>query len=167
MCILLITGYSFVFAWTTLNPTDADWGKTLTSTLMKAVMNNINELSGKFWTLTAGQQCTSDGTKIDCTTPTPVTWLGIGQTRRDLTSSRAMGTVYTNTGAKSIEVSYVSTSTTTYSYAKLIVNGVDVRGSYTSILGWYTNAYAIIPPGATYSASTQYNSTLFYWAELR
>lgn len=44
-CVTLITGYALVYAWTTLNPVDAGPGKPLTSTLMQAVMNNINELN--------------------------------------------------------------------------------------------------------------------------
>lgn len=78
-CAILITGYGLVYAFTTLVLTDADGGKPLTSTLMKTIMGNVNELNtnlttiaGKFGTLTNGKWCTTDGTKIDCTTDAPM-----------------------------------------------------------------------------------------------
>lgn len=46
-CITLITGYIFVYAWSTLNPNDVGSGKPLTSTLMQGVINNINDLNAR------------------------------------------------------------------------------------------------------------------------
>ncbi|NDK19415.1 hypothetical protein GW819_01085 [Candidatus Gracilibacteria bacterium] len=103
-CITIVTGYAFVYAWTNFTLTDAETGKPLTSTLMQAVMNNINELNGRFGTLTAGQWCTSDGTKVNCTTNAPLEGVGVNQTWQDMTSSRVVGTIYTNTTDKPIMV---------------------------------------------------------------
>ena len=77
--VTLVTGYGLVYAWTTLNPIDAGANKPLTAALMQGIVNNINELNtnltsvtGKVGTLTNGKWCTTDGTKIDCTSDAPM-----------------------------------------------------------------------------------------------
>lgn len=49
--VTLVTGYALTYAWTTLTLTDADAGKPLTSTLMQAVMNNVNEVNTNLTTV--------------------------------------------------------------------------------------------------------------------
>ena len=70
-CVVLAMGSALVYAFTPLVLTDADGGKPLTGTLMKTIMTNVNEVGAKLWTLTSGKMCTSDGTKIDCTSSIP------------------------------------------------------------------------------------------------
>jgi len=72
--ILSIWIFGIIYAWTNLDPNDAASWKPLTSTLMQWVINNINELNGKFWTLTNTKMCTSDWTKVNCNTDIPVAW---------------------------------------------------------------------------------------------
>ena len=52
-CIAIVTGYALVYAFTPLVLTDADGGKPLTSSLMKTVMTNVNELSTNLASVTA------------------------------------------------------------------------------------------------------------------
>lgn len=72
-CVTLITGYALVYAWTTLNPVDAGPGKPLTSTLMQAVMNNINELN------TRTSNLSSNGENIGIGTSNPTSSVHINK----------------------------------------------------------------------------------------
>jgi hypothetical protein len=92
------------------------------------------------------------------------------QTWQDLTASRVLGTVYTNSTGYPIEVSIRALANSADIGIVLQINGVDMI-SGTS--GYTTNANTavtgIVPNGATYNTSA-YNgaiSNLQLWAELR
>lgn len=100
--------------------------------------------------------------------------IGVGQTWQDVKASRALGTTYTNTTGKTIAVS-ISCSNAGSSGATgfgITVNGVALGYTYiiqqTGAGNYYTQAFAIVPNGATYTtASSAISATLTQWAELR
>jgi hypothetical protein len=119
-------------------------------------------------TLTAGTGVTvtnaAGSVTITNTNPTP-TGLGINQTWHDVTSSRATGTVYTNSGTLPIAVNIIliipaANFTTCY-----------INGSQFGVYGnngsgsTYVTPFIIVPPGATYNF-TGGVSTLVKWWEL-
>lgn len=94
--------------------------------------------------------------------------LGIGQTWQNLTSSRVIGVAYTNTTNRPIVVSYLCTSTAAF-LPRLVINGtLQIQGVYADSGINYTGVTAIVPPGATYSASVSSGTaSLYEWRELR
>lgn len=95
--------------------------------------------------------------------------IGNGQTWQNLTASRAVATAYVNNTGRAISVSVGMTSNAANATATISVNGVQIGGSSNAVAGGPQAAVsAIIPPGATYSASMNIGtSTLIGWAELR
>lgn len=91
--------------------------------------------------------------------------LGIGQTWTDVTASRALGTTYTNSTGKPIQVMmcFATTSTTSRTQTA-IVNGVTIFSQTTNYIAPVLNF--IVPSGATYSI-TSTGLTLGTWSELR
>jgi hypothetical protein len=92
---------------------------------------------------------------------------GVGQTWQDLTSSRSLGTTYTNNTGKPIMVSVNTNSTVnTITTTTLTINGLAVasNGSQGGNLNGVT---AIVPNGNTYSCSGGSGSSLNSWFELR
>jgi hypothetical protein len=91
--------------------------------------------------------------------------IGVGQTWQNVTSSRALGTTYTNSTGKPIQVSmnFASTSSTSYAYT-VAVDGVTIVSMTTNYV--CPNFNFIVPDGKTYVVSATGNS-LGYWAELR
>jgi hypothetical protein len=91
--------------------------------------------------------------------------LGVNQTWTNVTSSRALGTTYTNSTGKPIQVSmnFASTSATSYTYT-VVVDGVTIVSMNTNYV--CPNFNFIVPDGKTYVISATGNS-LGYWAELR
>ena len=90
--------------------------------------------------------------------------LGVGQTLTDVTASRAINTVYTNTTGKPIFVAIGKT--TQNSDMRLNVN--DVQFGYASGANEDSQSktlYAIVPSGATYG--TVGLSGFVFWSELR
>ena len=90
--------------------------------------------------------------------------LGVGQTLTDVTASRAINTVYTNTTGKPIFVAIGKTNQTTD--MRLNVNGV--QSGYASGANQDSQSktlYAIVPSGATYG--TVGSSGFVFWSELR
>ena len=92
------------------------------------------------------------------------TQIGIGQTWQNLTASRANGTTYTNSTAKPILVS-ITTGTNATTNHTITVGGVVAQQAATNPNATTAWVMAIVPPGATYVASS--NGTMIYWAELR
>lgn len=88
--------------------------------------------------------------------------IGVGQTWKNVTASRALGVTYTNTSGRTIAICVIVNSVTTPdTYCSLVLNvsGLTVceqtvtsRGSSIQATG-----FAIVPPGATYSASLRYS----------
>lgn len=97
---------------------------------------------------------------------------GVGQTWQNLTGSRAMGTNYTNSSGKPIEVIVTADTngSTGSSSISLTVAGVVVSYSYVPRVTTGNSrpmVSAVIPNGAIYSAQNIANGPLFSWSELR
>ncbi len=92
---------------------------------------------------------------------------GIGQTWQDVTAFRALGTTYTNSTGKPIQVN-VCVSHGEQVVSTLTISGFTVsrvRQDVDNATGYQDSTHtAIIPNGATYSAS---GGTLIIWRELR
>lgn len=88
--------------------------------------------------------------------------LGVGQTWQNVTSSRVLGTTYTNNTGAPINVFVIinAANTQTNGY----VNGIQV--AHSSAGNHTTSVSFIVPVAATYSVTTS-SSTLQRWAELR
>ena len=90
--------------------------------------------------------------------------LGVGQTLTDVTASRAINTVYTNTTGKPIFVAIGKTNQT--SDMRLNVNGVQFGyASGSNEDSQSKTLYAIVPSGATYGTTGL--SGFVFWSELR
>ena len=90
--------------------------------------------------------------------------LGVGQTLTDVTASRAINTVYTNSTGKPIFVAIGKTNQT--SDMQLNVNGVQFGyASGSNEDSQSKTLYAIVPSGATYG--TVGLSGFVFWSELR
>lgn len=111
---------------------------------------------------TSGNILTSNGTTW--TSSVPVGGLGVGQSYSDVTSSRALGTTYTNSTGKPISV-MVFVSISNGSAISGYCNGLNVVTS-SQFAGGGTFITWIVPAGSTYSASGAYSS-LAQWTELR
>lgn len=91
---------------------------------------------------------------------TALSSLGYGQTWQNVTSTRAGGTTYYNTTGKPISVSIFTNGSGTLTVAGLTVQSFNMTSTSMSF-----TMSAIVPPGATYSASISF--TLSGWYELR
>jgi hypothetical protein len=114
---------------------------------------------------TSGNVLTSNGTTWS--SATPLAAIGVNQTWQDLTSSRSLGTTYTNNTGRPIMVSVNTNSTVnTITTTTLTINGLAVasNGSQGGNLNGVT---AIVPNGNTYSCSGGSGSSLNSWFELR
>jgi len=92
--------------------------------------------------------------------------IGVGQTWQDVTASRALGTTYTNTTGKPIEIIISIGITNTINDKFFNVNGVligTMPGSTTNGNDIWT---FIVPNGATYSLGGS-NYSIVRWFELR
>ena len=98
--------------------------------------------------------------------------VGVGQTLQNVTANRALGTTYTNTTGKPIEVTVICVNNAggASNHFSLYVNG-EMTGTIN--LG-YSQAYTetslscIVPINATYMANVNYGVvTLQRWTELR
>jgi hypothetical protein len=106
---------------------------------------------------------------------TAMSSLGYGQTWQDVSGSRAVGTTYTNTTGKPIQVQVTSSSGVGNNTARLTINGIIVSSFkdndyYTASLVTPHNVtnMGIVPPGGTYSITNGTSGTAIqYWAELR
>jgi hypothetical protein len=89
---------------------------------------------------------------------------GIGQTWQDVTASRVLGTTYTNTTGKPIQVSININVTVANAFIKLTVNGLVIVN--TQLYEDISCVSAIIPIGGTYVTSSA-NNALVSWFELK
>lgn len=99
--------------------------------------------------------------------------VGLGATWTDVSGSRALGTTYTNSTGKYIQVSVSALNVSTAGDKALgfYVNGnqVGVNGSFSTAGTPYPSTFIVVPPGATYSAASvgTVGVTLNSWWELR
>ncbi len=95
--------------------------------------------------------------------------IGVGQTWQNVTGSRAIGTLYTNSTGKPIEVIVACTGNGTNGLFGVTLNSaVTVYSPSTYGGGVWTSMSFIVPDGNTYQLSQQgSNVTLQVWAELR
>jgi hypothetical protein len=145
--------------------TVADGGTGASSITANSVIlgNGTSALSGNLVApSTSGNVLTSNGTTW---TSAAATSIGVGQTWQDVTGSRIAGTTYTNSTGKPI-VFFISTISTSSNLLTLIVSGVTVATQDTTSGGSNSaNLQAIVPNGATYSATS--NRSIASWVELR
>lgn len=107
----------------------------------------------------AGQVLTSGGPSADPTwSDTPS--VGVGQTWQNVLGSRVVGTTYTNSTGKPIQLHIITNGSSTNT---LTIGGVAFPTITTSVSATATHS-AIVPVGATYSVA---GSALFSWMELR
>jgi len=95
--------------------------------------------------------------------------LGVGQTWTDVTSSRALGTTYTNSTGRPITIAIAQNSTSSGGFGgAIVINGASLpqNYSYASTAGYLNWLTYIVPAGATYSCSSNATS-LNSWYELR
>lgn len=93
--------------------------------------------------------------------------LGHGQTWQDVTASRAIGTTYTNSTGRPIQVSVGVNIGNTNTFTNLVVGGVNASRVVGSGAGGYVyDLSAIVPNGIAYSV-TGGSPTLSTWRELR
>ena len=92
--------------------------------------------------------------------------IGVGQTWQDVTSSRVLGTTYTNSTGKPIMVNIDQQPNPAYTYFQFFINSTRVASlGANSTYSVYPNFTGIIVPnGAAYSVS---GGTLNKWFELR
>lgn len=96
------------------------------------------------------------------------TQIGIGQTWQQFTvgTARILGTVYTNTGAKPLAISFDSNGNTSGN-AVLTIGGLAVgsSGGDTTNGATHSQIFGIVPPGVTYSVTSSRATN--NWYELR
>ena len=137
--------------------TVADGGTGASSITANSVIlgNGTSALSGNLVApSTSGNVLTSNGTTW--TSATPAGGIGIGQTWQDVTSSRAIGTTYTNSTGKPIMlVGQANRSGASTAGLNITISGVTVPLCYNSNSGGGNSAVGsiIIPTGATYVLS--------------
>lgn len=132
-------------------------------------------VNGTALTLTNGTTATTqsagdNSTKVATTAYVDsIGGIGVGQTWQDVTSSRAIGTVYTNSTGKPIEV-FVSVQLgaggTNFSITIGSTGPFQAAGNGTSSL-INGNASFIVPPGTTYEITLNGGGSLSDWIELR
>ncbi|MDD4151525.1 MAG: hypothetical protein PHR68_02845 [Candidatus Gracilibacteria bacterium] len=139
--IISIIGFA---AYTSL-PNQPD-GATITQTIWNNVIDKINLL----------------GTDID-SVKSSYSQLGVGQTRQDLTSSRILGTTYTNNTGKPISIEITSNGTSIVTNAYLYINNtlICVQNGQPDN---HARLSGIIPNGGTYYIT---GATIYKWLELR
>lgn len=131
---------------------------------------NIN-ISGNAATATSATTATTAAnggvTSVNGSTgAVTVASLGVGQTWQNMTSSRSVGTSYTNSTGKPIAVAVFLSG---LGWAQIEINGVSTSRCHGD-QSQYGSLFGIVPPGATYAVS-YFNgwssSTLDTWSELR
>ncbi|WP_156334287.1 hypothetical protein [Pseudomonas thivervalensis] len=96
--------------------------------------------------------------------------IGVGQLWTDLTSSRSIGTTYTNTTGRPIQLAGVAGPASGSATTVIVtVGSMAVYGNYSGAAGNYLAfPMVIIPPGSTYSvAAANGTAVLVNWRELR
>ena len=93
---------------------------------------------------------------------------GFGQTWQDFTSTRSLGTTFTNTSGAPIFINVTLTANVALYSVIATINGQTVPGSSSFNTGSAIGSMFIVAAGATYSAtSTLGTPTLVKWSEFR
>ena len=117
---------------------------------------------------TSGNVLKSNGTTW--VSDAPDTPIGVNQTWTNVTSSRALGTTYTNNTGKPIQVMITGLGTPGGGILSFSINGTIIGYSGTGSLASgssYPSFNVIIPDGDTYTCSNQGTCVLNQWWELR
>lgn len=120
------------------------------------------------WSISISGNAATATSATSATTATTATTannaIGVGQTWQDVTSSRSMGTTYTNSTGRSIMVN-IRVSNTSYGTSVLTVAGLEVGrvSNPTTSNGAEATLSAIVPNGVSYSVS----GYMVGWYELR
>jgi hypothetical protein len=163
-----ITGGTITGLVTDLAVADGGTGASTFTANNVVLGNGTNSLAGNTVAPGAsGNVLTSNGTTWASSAP-PNLGIGVGQTWQNVTGSRSLGTTYTNTTGKPIEVNVRILMNTGGAYATLTVGGVIISGTAYPNPGNSVAVSAIVPNGVSYVAGVNTGtSTLAYWAELR
>lgn len=118
-----------------------------------------------------------DWTKVK-SKPTTISGFGItdalanGQTWQNLTASRVVGTIYTNTTGKSIQILVVinysadsNQRTGSFIVAGITICNFQVQSNITGQMSHPTSI--VVPAGATYQFTTPSSLYILSWSELR
>jgi hypothetical protein len=148
--------------------TVADGGTGASSITANSVIlgNGTSALSGNLVApSTSGNVLTSNGTTWTSSSRIGV---GIGQSWQNVTSSRAIGTSYTNSTGSPIALS-IQLSQASGSVVQLTINGsVVIAAQGCTDLNNHSMMYSIIPNGDSYSLSVVGGSnSIQAWHELR
>jgi len=93
--------------------------------------------------------------------------IGYGQSYSDVTTSRSIGTTYTNTTGRPIQVNIFVVPLGGNAVVTLYINGVGInRFQQTTSIGLAATVMGIVPAGGTYLVTTS-NFSLYFWTELR
>jgi hypothetical protein len=134
-------------------------------------LTSKGDASGALNIQTAGTTAIAISSSQNVTFSGTLNVFGSGQTWTSFNSSaRVLGTTYTNTSGKPIQVSVtgiLNAAILTGMY--LAVNGAVISQSpYAPSGGWPLNVSAVVPAGATYLASSSNGNLNFgSWSELR
>ena len=139
---------------------------TLNSLNLTTALNKSYGGTGLTSAGTAGYVLTSDGTNW---TSAAAPYIGVNQTWTDVTSSRVLGTTYTNSTGKPIlvYVTALGVASSTANYGSVLVNGV-VYGRLGGTYGGTSGSISfVVPNGGTYSVANTVTISLNQWSELR
>lgn len=92
--------------------------------------------------------------------------IGVGQTWQNFTSSRSLGTTYTNNTGRSIQVYIGIQSSSQTNFASATISGLTFYGSITTNSSHFSIISVIIPNGISYSANMG-SASGYFWYELR
>ncbi|CAI3806599.1 hypothetical protein GLGCALEP_04267 [Pseudomonas sp. MM221] len=95
--------------------------------------------------------------------------IGIGQTWKNVTASRALGTTYTNNTGKPIQIAAQAGPASAVNTALIaVVDGISIFTAYAGAAGVYIGvANVIVPPGSTYRVNSSLGTAnLTNWSEL-
>lgn len=134
---------------------------------LPAVSGTVGLVSGDLGTPSA-----LVGTNISGTSNSLNAGLGVNQTWQVVTGSRAVGTTYTNSTGKPIQVSVYKyfSSPSTNTDLTLTVSGIGIsyQSCYSTVGGnWGLCVTGVVPNGATYSIASSGVAATLGWNELR
>ena len=86
---------------------------------------------------------------------------------RDVMSTRALGTSYTNTTGRTISVNVAAIADLASGFMFAVIGGVTANGSSAGVNGYLVAISFEVENGAAYSIGVSGGGTLFSWTELR